>query len=54
MYVYAFVSVLGQKRAMHPLDLKLQAVVSCATWVQGTKLRFFKEQLVLLTAYTFL
>jgi hypothetical protein len=30
-------SLRGQKRASDPLELKLHAVVSCPTWVLGTK-----------------
>lgn len=29
----------GQKRACDPLELELQAIVSCLTWVLGTELR---------------
>lgn len=30
-----------QTKVRNPLELELQAVVSCLTWTLGTKLRFF-------------
>lgn len=51
MYVYAhLVAVVhgGQKRMLDSLELKLQVVVSCLTWVLGSNLHPLEE------GYTFL
>lgn len=45
MFVYGSADVntdtcRGWNRTLDPLELKLQVVVSCLTWVLGTKLRF--------------
>jgi hypothetical protein len=39
----------GQKRALDPLELELQMVVSCLVWMLGTKLGPLEEQPLLLT-----
>jgi hypothetical protein len=38
MYAQACRFFTGQKRALVPLELNLQAVVSCPLWVLGTEL----------------
>lgn len=34
-------NVKGQKKTLDPLELKLQAVVRCLIWMQGTMLGFY-------------
>jgi hypothetical protein len=37
-YVYECNAFRAQKRALDPLELELQTVVSCPAWVLGTEL----------------
>ena len=46
MYVWA---IRDQKRASDLLELELQTVVSCLTWVLGLELGLLEEQYMLLT-----
>lgn len=54
LFVCVCVAYGGQNRMFHPLELELQTVLSCRTWLWKLNLASLKKQQALLTAEPFL